>query len=222
MVIYPRIGYGNWVSQLTRTGCCLYNGDMQKLSLANKIAVGNLSARSAVPVIGMAALWMSVFKQLLYPALFAYYRTGNEGALVAQNVYSVVLVGIAFALLVAHTRLGRLLGERRGAVIAAVAIIGIAGSAGVALRAFWSSESADGALAVCIGGALSAVYLPVHFAFWGFFCPPAEGRGNSARCVLVPVVRGRLPAVHDREREYGVGVDSLPDRLGGHGDRLPL
>ena len=136
---------------------------MQKLSEANpnaKLPDAPSMAAAAVPVIGMAALWMSLFKQLLYPVLYAYYRTGDESAMAAQGAYSITLVIVLLALLLAHARLGELARKRRWIVAA----FGLAGAAGIALRVFGQSTAA-----IFAGSVLSAIYLPVHFMFWTLY-----------------------------------------------------
>lgn len=165
---------------------------MNEFPLANYGSGTRDLARSATAIVGMAALWISVFKQLLYPVLYAYYRTGDESALIAQGVFSVALVAASLCLLAAHARLGGLLGKGRWIVVA----LGIGGAAGIALRVFSDPTTDGGEIAMYIGALLSAAYVPVHLVFWALHVRRPDGadasRAVAASLALFLVAYGAL------------------------------
>lgn len=108
-----------------------YRGEDAGVAGTAETATGPATTSCAV---GLAALWYFLCKRLRYPVLYAYLRTGNDGAFLAQDVHNVALALGAFAMLLLLARFGRRLFHGRAATVAVVAA-GLAGGAGLALLA---------------------------------------------------------------------------------------
>ncbi|MBQ9002423.1 MAG: helix-turn-helix transcriptional regulator [Eggerthellaceae bacterium] len=109
--------------------------------------------------------------------------------------YSVALVAVVFALLMAHARLGSLLGRQRWVVAA----LGAAGALGLVLRMPNGPLADAGTAGLCVGAVLSAAYVPVHFAYWMLYARRSENN-ETARTVawsfgLFAVAYGALSLV---------------------------
>jgi len=115
----------------------------------------------AICVVGMTAVWLSGFKRLLYPVLYTFTRSGNDHALTAQGVYAAAFVLVLFALLVGLERGFSIAAHRK-----AIAVVGIAGSAGLALLLFSDYSVSGHVYNAYAGSIMLAVYLPLHFAYW--------------------------------------------------------
>ena len=137
---------------------------MELFALPNILRRARLSLDDICSIIGMAALWMSVFKRMLYPVIHTYLRTGNEAALSAQGVYAAVLLctTLALALALGHARLGKAILERRWPVV----LFGIGGAIGLAILSLDLFPAGAEPATIIAAGVLVALYIPIHLAFW--------------------------------------------------------
>lgn len=121
------------------------------------------TAITAAPaVVGMAALWMSLYKRLLYPVMFSFQRTGFDGGMIAQGVYALVFVTALFALYAFRGKAARALVVHKWIAV----VFGVGGVIGLFLLTPSSLSGTDTAEAFNVGSVLVALYIPVHLAFW--------------------------------------------------------
>ncbi len=124
------------------------------------------TAITAAPaVVGMAALWMSLYKRLLYPVMFSFQRTGFDGGMIAQGVYALVFVTALFALYAFRGKAARALVVHKWIAV----VFGVGGVIGLFLLTPSSLSGTDTAEAFNVGSVLVALYMPVHLAFWTFY-----------------------------------------------------
>lgn len=119
-------------------------------------------AKRLAAIVGMGALWPSVFNQLLYPVTFTYNKTGDPATYSFHIIYSVLLIGVAVVLGIAHKRTDRLL-LTNGKL---VSLFGIMGAAGIILVSQFDFSSTASTTLIGVGVGFVALYVPVHFLFW--------------------------------------------------------
>jgi len=150
---------------------------MEKSVNANSYPKSKLQPADVASAIGMAALFMALYKRLIYPVIFVYYRTGNESALSAQGVYAIALLVVVLALVVQHGYLARMLLRHRWIA----ATTGIAGAAGTALLTPQLSSVVDGEISLMVGSALVALFFATHVVFWLVHLLAHYGENNAER-----------------------------------------
>ena len=152
---------------------------MEKLDINDFFGGMRLDVHILLPaiasVVGMAALWMSVFKRLLYPVMYAYYRTGSAEALAAQPIYAATLFVTAAILLAGHNQIGKALLSHRWVL----ALFGVAGAIGVALLSLPQPAMAQQEGGMLAGSVLVGMYLPVHLMFWALLMHSLHSNGSE-------------------------------------------
>lgn len=118
--------------------------------------------RQALPVLGMATVWPSVFNQLLYPVSFTFYNTGDSTAYLFYIVYSVLLIGITTAFAVSYRQIDRAI-LTKGTL---VCVFGVLGALGILLLSQLDFSTIASTVGIGLGISFSALFLPIHFLFW--------------------------------------------------------
>lgn len=119
-------------------------------------------ARNLLPVVGLAALWMSVFNRLQYPTRHTFYHLDDSMGGFVQAVYCIAFILAALGFMFARERVESVL-ARKDALVAA---FGVAGCIGVFLPMPVADGTGLAVAAVVVGALLVAAYICVHFAYW--------------------------------------------------------
>ena len=160
---------------------------MEKLYVSNLSESGRFTRGDVCAIVGMSALIISLFKRLLYPIVYTYYRVGAEGAIIGQATYAVALVLASVMLLACARWIVAHLGVYRWIT----GVFGIAGAVGLAMITS-APPHAVGGEGVIAAGILVALYVPVHCAFWVVVaaCRPARAatRNIGVSAIVAAVV----------------------------------
>jgi len=130
--------------------------------------------RSALPVIGLTALWLSVLNRLLYPSRHTFYHLGTHMDGLVQAVYAIAFALAALVILVAIKNPERSFIDHSRATAA----LGFAAMAGVLLPVPFTDGTGMAIVAVVVGALLIAAYVSTHFMYWTI-----RGRAISPRYV---------------------------------------
>lgn len=125
-------------------------------------------------IVGLAAIWQSLFTQLLYPVSFTFNRTHDTSAYAFHVVYTLVLLAVIILFAINHRFADRAV-LTNGKIIAAV---GALGAAGVLLESQLNFATTLNMVGLGAGLGFVALFVPMHFLFW---CTrAAENRARNA------------------------------------------
>jgi len=111
----------------------------------------------------MAMIWPSVQNQSLYPVTFTFNRTGDPTTYSFHIIYSLLVFVMLAVLYAKRRRIGNALFDNGKAI----ALFGVMGSLGIVLVSQCDFSSTLSTLLIGVGVSFVALYLPVHFIFWG-------------------------------------------------------
>lgn len=153
-----------------------------------------------IAICGMAAIWPSVHTMLLYPIVFTYFKTGDTATYSFHLIYSVLLVCVAALLIATRKRIGRRLFANRALVPA----FGVLGSIGIVLVSQLDLSNAYTILLLGMGVSFVALYVPIHFVFWGMQLSAQKGKHAAIDSALSIVVFSVLTGL-----QYAAGIHSI-------------
>lgn len=118
--------------------------------------------RQVLPVVGLTALWLSVFNRLQYPARHTFYHLDDTMGGFVQAVYCIAFILAALAFVFAREQVEGALAQNS----ALVAAFGAIGCIGVFLPMSVADGTGLAVAAVVVGALLVAAYISVHFTYW--------------------------------------------------------
>lgn len=153
-----------------------------------------------IAICGMAAIWPSVHNMLLYPIVFTYFKTGDTATYSFHLIYSVLLVCITALLIATRKRMSRRLFASR----TLVPLFGVLGCIGVVLVSQLDFSNTYTILLLGVGVSFVALYVPIHFMFWGMQLSAQKGRCAALDAALSIVLFSVLTGL-----QYAAGIHSV-------------
>ncbi|WP_181870905.1 helix-turn-helix domain-containing protein [Eggerthella lenta] len=153
-----------------------------------------------IAICGMAAIWPSVHNMLLYPIVFTYFKTGDTATYSFHLIYSVLLVCVTVLLIATRKRMSRRLFASR----TLVPLFGVLGSMGIVLVSQLNFSNAYTILLLGVGVSFVALYVPIHFMFWGMQLSAQKGKHAALDTALSIVLFSVLTGL-----QYAAGIHSI-------------
>lgn len=154
----------------------------------------------AIAICGMAAIWPSVHNMLLYPIVFTYFKTGDTATYSFHIIYSLLLVCVTALLIVTRKRMcNRLFANK-----VVLPLFGVLGSAGIVLVSQLDFSNVLTTLLLGIGVSFVALYVPIHFVFWGIQLAAQKGKRAALDTALSIVVFSLIAGL-----QYAAGIHSV-------------
>lgn len=125
-----------------------------------------------IAICGMTMLWPSIHNQLMYPVTFIFNKDDAPSAYSFYFIYFALLLFTIVVIASNRKRIADVLFRSGGAM----AFFGVLGSIGIALIVSGDFSTTASTLLVATGVSFVALYVPIHFIFWGVQLVNGEGR----------------------------------------------